>query len=107
VGGGGGGAPRGRGGSGGEMERKLRVWRRIAESGGERERAIADGRTVHQKLCTSTLTSYRVVEIMIPNPTCLLCGPLVHKCLADSYTMEGRSPVQLLIARWMQITCCL
>jgi hypothetical protein len=45
------------------MERKLRVWRRIAESEGERERATADGRTVHQKLRTSTLTSYRVVEI--------------------------------------------
>jgi hypothetical protein len=50
------------------MERKLRVWRRIAESGGERERAIADGRTVHQKLCTSTLTSYRVVEICGAEP---------------------------------------
>jgi hypothetical protein len=51
-----------------------RVWRRnraqIAglaadsrERGRERERATADDRTVHQKLWTSTLTSYRVVEI--------------------------------------------
>jgi hypothetical protein len=54
---------RGRGCSGGEMERNLWGWRRIAESGVARERATPDGRTVHQSLCTSTLTSYRVVEI--------------------------------------------
>jgi hypothetical protein len=46
------------------MEHNLRVWRWIAESGArERERATAVGRTVHHKLCTSTLMSYRVVEI--------------------------------------------
>jgi hypothetical protein len=47
------------------MEHNLRVWRWIAESGArERERATAVGRTVHHKLCTSTLMSYRVVEII-------------------------------------------
>jgi hypothetical protein len=35
------------------------------ERGRERERATADDSTVHQSLCTSTLTSYRVVEIGI------------------------------------------
>jgi hypothetical protein len=37
-----------------------------AESGGEREREQATvGRTVHENVCTSTLSSYRVVEIYI------------------------------------------
>jgi hypothetical protein len=41
----------------------LRVWRRgRRERERERERTTA-GRTVHQNVCTSTLSSYRVVEI--------------------------------------------
>jgi hypothetical protein len=37
------------GGTGGEIARRLRLWRRIAEGGGAREES-RDGRTMHQKM---------------------------------------------------------
>jgi hypothetical protein len=55
------------------------------------ERATEDGRTVHQKMWTSTLTSYIIVEISWVNYTCALkTSQNFRKLLFDSlsHTIE-------------------